>query len=129
METEVTQAMYYAVMGRGRGTAYFPDPKNPMERVRWVDAYDFCRAIGKNSQVTAFYDLSGFAFRLPTEAESKYACRAGTTTAVYMDYGDRNKELDAIAWWDWNSGNATRNVRRKLPNAWGFYDMIGNVEE
>ena len=129
METEVTQEMYYAVMGLGRGEAYFPDPKNPMETVRWGDAYDFCRDIGKNYILRTFNDLSGFEFRLPTEAEWEYACRAGTTTAVYVNYGDRNKELDAIAWWDWNSGNATRNVRQKRPNAWGMYDMIGNVWE
>ena len=129
METEVTQAMYYAVMGWGRGTAHFQDPKNPMEMVRWGDAYDFCRAIGKNPLLMASNNLSGFEFRLPTEAEWEYACRAGTTTAVYVNYGDRNRELDAIAWWDWNSGNATRNVRQKLPNAWGLYDMIGNVWE
>lgn len=129
METEVTQEMYYAVMGWGRGTAYFPDPKNPMEQVRWSDASDFCREIGKNYLLTTFNDLSGFEFRLPTEAEWEYACRAGTTTAVYVNYGDRNRELDAIAWWNWNSGNATRNVRLKLPNAWGLYDMIGNVSE
>ena len=129
METEVTQEMYYAVMGLGRGRAHFPDPKNPMETVRWGDAYDFCREIGKNSMLTAFNNLSGFEFRLPTEAEWEYACRAGTTTAVYVNYGDRNRELDAIAWWNWNSGNATRNVKQKLPNAWGLYDMIGNVNE
>ena len=129
METEVTQEMYYTVMGQGRGTARFEDLKNPMEMVSWYDASDFCRDIGKNSQLTTHFDLSGFEFRLPTEAEWEYACRAGTTTAVYVNYGDRNKELDAIAWYDWNSGNATRNVRQKLPNAWGLYDMIGNVNE
>ena len=129
LETEVTQAMYYAVMGWGRGTAHFPDPKNPMESVRWGDAYDFCRAIGKNSMLTAFNDLSGFEFRLPTEAEWEYACRAGTTTAVYVNYGDMKKDLDAIGWYDVNSRNATRNVRQKLPNAWGLYDMSGNVWE
>ncbi len=129
METEVTQEMYHAVMGLGRGRAYFRDPKNPMETVRWGDAYDFCREIGKNSMLTAFFNLSGFEFRLPTEAEWEYACRAGTTTAVYVNYGNQDRELDAIAWWDWNSGNATRNVRQKLPNAWGLYDMIGNVNE
>jgi len=129
METEVTQEMYYTVMGSGRGTANFPDLQNPMENVRWSDASDFCREIGTNSLLTASFDLSGFEFRLPTEAEWEYACRAGTTTAVYVNYGDRNKELDAIAWWDWNSENRTHNVRKKLPNAWGLYDMIGNVSE
>ncbi len=72
---------------------------------------------------------TGFGFRLPTEAEWEYACRAGTTTAVYVNYRYRNMELDAIGWWNWNSGNATRNVRLKLPNAWGLHDMVGNVRE
>ncbi len=129
METEVTQEMYYAVMGWGWGTAHFPDPKNPMEQVTWGEASFFCRRIGKNPLLMASNNLSGFEFHLPTEAEWEYACRAGTTTAVYVNYGDRNRELDAIAWWNWNSGNATRNVRQKLPNAWGLYDMIGNVWE
>ena len=131
METEVTQAMYHAVFHPvfWPGLAFFTDPKNPRENVSWDDANHFCREIGKNSLLMASNNLSGFEFRLPTEAEWEHACRAGTTTAVYVDYGDRKKELDAIAWWISNSKNATRNVRQKVPNSWGLYDMLGNVEE
>ncbi len=127
METEVTQEIYWAVM-RGKPSK-FSDPKNPVESVNHVEATDFCKTI--NSILGQSHNLTGFEFRLPTEAEWEYACRAGTTTAVYVNYRDRKAELDEIAWWKGNSGNAPRHVKAlgKLPNAWGLYDMIGNVWE
>ena len=66
--------------------------------------------------------LSCPGFRLPTEAEWEYACRAGTTGARYGDLGD-------VAWYDGNSGSSTHPVRGKQPNAWGLYDTLGNVWE
>lgn len=127
METEVTQEIYWAVM-RGKPSK-FSDPKNPVENVNYVEATDFCKTI--NSILGQSHNLTGFAFRLPTEAEWEYACRAGTTTAVYVNYRDRKAELEKVAWWKGNSGNAPRHVKElgKLPNAWGLYDMIGNVSE
>ncbi len=125
METEMTQEVYWAVTGTY--PSRFNDPKNPVDSVNSVEAEDFCRNIG--SQLKQFYNLTGFEFRLPTEAEWEYACRAGTTTAVYVNYRDRDQELEEIAWWGGNAGNAPHHVRQKRPNAWGLYDMIGNVDE
>jgi formylglycine-generating enzyme required for sulfatase activity len=73
------------------------------------------------------YKKTGIFFRLPTEAEWEYACRAGSTT-VYP-FGDNPKDLDQYAWYSSNSGNKYQKVGLKKPNAWGLYDMLGNVSE
>ena len=125
METEMTQEVYWAVTETY--PSRFNDPKNPVDSVNSVEAEDFCKNLG--SQLKQFYNLTGFEFRLPTEAEWEYACRAGTTTAVYVNYRDRGNELNEIAWWSGNAGKAPHHVRQKSPNAWGLYDMIGNVDE
>jgi formylglycine-generating enzyme required for sulfatase activity len=114
----VTQAQYQAVMGTN--PSYFKNnPQNPVERVSWNDAQAFCQ---KLSQIT------GKTYRLPTEAEWEYACRAGTTTRFY--FGDDASQLGDYAWYSANSQNTTHPVgQKKQPNAWGLYDMIGNVWE
>jgi formylglycine-generating enzyme required for sulfatase activity len=113
----VTQAQYQAVMGTN--PSYFPNnPQNPVEQVSWEDAQAFCQ---KLSQMT------GKTYRLPTEAEWEYACRAGTTTCFY--FGDDEKQLGDYAWYNGNSGSKTYPVGQKKPNAWGLYDMSGHVWE
>ena len=112
-KTEVTQALWQAVMGSNpsdfdKGDTY------PVETVSWDDCRSFITKLNEM--------FGGNAFRLPTEAEWEYACRAGTTE-------DRYGSLDAIAWYYGNSGNTTHPVGQKQANAWGLFDMLGNVWE
>jgi formylglycine-generating enzyme required for sulfatase activity len=127
LDHEVTQQEYQAIKGYNPSN-FIGDPSLPVERVAWYDAADFCNKLTEKDRKEGRISLNQ-RYRLPTEAEWEYACRAGTTTAVYYNIGDRHQELDAIAWWDWNAGDQTHPVKQKLPNAFGLYDMIGNVWE
>jgi len=91
---------------------------HPVANVSWDDALAFCRWLSKQE---------GCEYRLPTEAEWEYACRAGTTTPRYNGRGV--EAVDQIAWFVGNSGNATHSVGKRQANAWGLYDMQGNVWE
>jgi formylglycine-generating enzyme required for sulfatase activity len=91
--------------------------------VSWDDAVEFCRKLSELPGEKS----TGYVYRLPTEAEWEYACRAGTTTEY--SFGDSKSELGDYAWYDKNSGKTTHPVGGKKPNAWGLYDMHGNVFE
>jgi formylglycine-generating enzyme required for sulfatase activity len=126
LDHEVTQQEYQAIMGRNPSNYRGEDL--PVERVTWQDAVDFCNKLTEKDRKEGRI-APNQEYRLPSEAEWEYACRAGTTTALYYNDGDRNRELDVIAWWDWNSRGKTGPVKQKLPNAFGLYDMMGNVWE
>ncbi|MCA2643837.1 MULTISPECIES: SUMF1/EgtB/PvdO family nonheme iron enzyme [unclassified Microcystis] len=113
----ITQAQYQAVMGKA--SLMFPrNPQNPVKSVTQNDAKVFCKQLSK---------LTGKNYRLPTEAEWEYACRAGTETR--FSFGDDENQLGDYAWFSGNSDNVTHPVGEKLPNPWGIYDMHGNVWE
>jgi len=104
-QSEVTQQAYTRLAGSN--PSQFVGLQRPVENVAWTQAASFCQEAGG---------------RLPTEAEWEYAARAGTTGEQYAD-------LDAVSWHFENSGGQTHNVMQKQPNAWGLYDMLGNVWE
>ena len=113
---EVTQEQYQAVMESN--PSHSKGAHKPVERVSWEEAAAFCR---KLSQKT------GRMVRLPTEAEWEYACRAGSTTR--FSFGHSDAKLGEFAWHSGNSGNETHPVGQKKPNAFGLFDMHGNVWE
>lgn len=116
---EVTQAQWEAVMGAKSHRSKFRGPNNPVEKVSWFACQKFIKRLNALGQGT---------FRLPTEAEWEYACRAGTNTP--FSFGDSLEIGDEYMWWRGNSyPNETREVGLKKPNPWGLYDMHGNVSE
>ncbi|MBC8216867.1 MAG: formylglycine-generating enzyme family protein [Planctomycetes bacterium] len=123
-QTEVTQGQYKSVMNAEpwSGQVYVQEANNPAIYVTWNDAVEFCK---KLSQQT------GETYRLPTEAEWEYACRAGTTTR--FSFGDSDSSLGDYAWRRSNAFEGGRkyahSVGQKRPNPWGLYDIHGNVFE
>jgi formylglycine-generating enzyme required for sulfatase activity len=114
---EVTQEQWQATMGEN--PSQFKGPKNPVENVSWDDCQSFLEKLSKK--------FPGRPFRLPTEAEWEYACRAGS--AAEYCYGDDVAKLGEYAWYESNSVKTTHPVGQKKPNAWGLYDVHGNVWE
>ncbi|NLF16655.1 MAG: formylglycine-generating enzyme family protein [Lentisphaerae bacterium] len=113
---EVTQAQWQVVMGSN--PSWFKGDRRPVEQVSWRECLEFIRRLNRMGLGT---------FRLPTEAEWEYACRAGS--AAMYSVGDRHEDLVECAWYHANSGNCTHEVGQRRPNAWGLHDMHGNVWE
>ena len=129
---EVTQKEYQEVMGKN--PSYFKGDNLPVEMVTWFDAVEYCNKRSQREGLTPAYTINGTSvtwnrnangYRLPTEAEWEYACRAGTTTAYNTGASISNN----TGWYDANSSNTTHPVGQKPANAWGLYDMHGNVWE
>lgn len=152
--TEVTQKEYGDVMSATYSgfsapswySSYGVGDNNPAYNVNWYDAVLYCnartKASGSSDTVYSYTSISGTpgndcglgglsidlskqGYRLPTEAEWEYACRGGTTTDYYWG----SNSIDDYAWYSGNSGSSTHPVAQKLPNAYGLYDMSGNVWE
>jgi formylglycine-generating enzyme required for sulfatase activity len=127
----VTQQLYFEVTNESPGT--FKGNNKPVETVSWKDAVIFCNSLSDKAGLKPCYTLSADSeeiafdnkadgYRLPTEAEWEYACKAGTT-------GIRYGEINRIAWYKGNSEEQPHDVGIKEPNPWGLYDMLGNVWE
>jgi formylglycine-generating enzyme required for sulfatase activity/serine/threonine protein kinase len=150
--TEVTQAQYRAVMGNNpshfsstgagkRQIAGQATDSYPVENVSWFDAIRFCNAMSRRDRLAPYYakggrsapqdvripSLAGTGYRLPTEAEWEFACRAGTTTRYF--FGEGPPKLGEYAWYEGNSRSMTHPVAVKHPNGLGLYDIYGNVWE
>jgi formylglycine-generating enzyme required for sulfatase activity len=131
---EVTQLEYQQIMGKNPSRFRSAD-RLPVEQVSWLDAATFCNKLSERERRNPYYRiegervrvLAGDGFRLPTEAEWEYACRAGTTTRFPTDGNDT--KLGSYAWFEGNSAAKTRKVGEKRPNRFGLYDMLGNVFE
>ena len=116
-ETEVTQALWQAVMGNNP-SKFSGNPQNPVEQVSWEDCQKFIKKLNS---------LTGKSFRLPTEAEWEYAARGGGKSKYYKYSGSNS--INDVAWWAIISGGKTHPVKGKAPNELGLYDMSGNVYE
>ncbi|MFC1551920.1 SUMF1/EgtB/PvdO family nonheme iron enzyme [Candidatus Latescibacterota bacterium] len=131
--TEITQEHYETVMGMN--PSVFSGNNNlPAEMVIWLDAAQYCNKLSVQAGLELCYDentwecdINKNGYRLPTDAEWEYACRAGTTTKYYT--GDEESDLARAGWYSENSGDMTHLVGLKEPNYWGLYDMHGNVRE
>ena len=152
---EVTQAQYEAVMGKGKNPSTFsatggrkynvnvagrPTGQHPVEWVSWLDAVIFCNKLSEREGLKPFYEINGEevrvpdwngpGYRLPTEAEWEYACRANASTPARYSFGDDAAELGEYGWF--NEGyikGSTHPVGQKKPNGFGLHDMHGNVWE
>jgi formylglycine-generating enzyme required for sulfatase activity len=148
---QVTQGQYEAVTGNNPSyftTSISPETSTanrPVEQVTWYDAVEFCNKLSTQEGLTPVYTITGrtpatgypitaatveadwskSGYRLPTEAQWEYACRAGTTTA----YNTGATISDSTGWYSSNSGGRTHSVGEKPANAYGLYDMHGNVWE
>lgn len=127
----VTAEVYYAITNRALNGN--ENGNKPVVNISWHEAISFCNLLSKIAGFTEYYsiqddgkkvscNLHSNGYRLPSEGEWQYACKAGTTGYTYG-------ELDKIAWYNKNSDGKIHEVGKKEPNAWGVYDMLGNVWE
>lgn len=127
----VTRELYNAITNKSPNA--FDEDLKPIVNITWNHAITFCNLLSEKSGLKECYSVSddgeniicdweADGYRLPTEAEWQYSCKAGTT-------GYRYGELDKIAWYIENSGGNIQEIGKKEPNAWGLYDMLGNVWE
>ena len=117
----VTHEQYERVMGMN--PSHLKEPQLPVNTVSWISVVEFCDKLSALPEEKA----AGRTYRLPTETEWEYACRAGSTTLY--SFGDNPADLGDHAWFQENSSVTTHPVGEKRPNAWGLYDMHGNVWE
>jgi formylglycine-generating enzyme required for sulfatase activity/WD40 repeat protein len=125
---EITNEQFDIVMGPGSRQGPKGEPNAPVTMLTWESAVKFCEKLSELPAAKA----AGKTYRLPTEAEWEYACRAGSTAAYC--FGDSPKQLGEYAWFsdNYREGNPALELRAvglKNPNAWGLYDMHGNVNE
>ncbi len=130
--TEVTQEAFEKLMG------YNPSKivreKYPVDSVRWLEAAEYCNERSRHDGFAPCYDLKTGAcdftangYRLPTEAEWEYACRAGTTTKYF--FGDNAAALDSFGWYEKNAGKKAHPAGTKKPNSRGLCDLAGSLIE
>ena len=122
---EVTQGEFTAVLGRNP-SHFTGDSNRPVEKVTFLGANSYCSALTQRERESGRLP-AGYEYRLPSEAEWEYACRAGSTNL--FSFGDDASIADQFAWTAGNSEATTHPVGLKRPNSWGIYDMHGNVWE
>jgi formylglycine-generating enzyme required for sulfatase activity len=128
---EVTQRQWEKVMGKNSSHFKQVDSDFPVDQVRWVEAVDFCNRLSN----LADENKAGRVYRLPTEAEWEYACRAGTTTTFHVGNALSSKQANFDGQFPFGNADKGPTVRKPVkvgsypPNAWGLFDMHGNVAE
>lgn len=126
-QTEVTQRAYTQLTGSNPST-FSGQPEHPVEKVSWHEAIAYCHQLTQDSEKVGKLPV-GYVFRLPTEAEWEYACRAGSSTRFAYGNDLNESQLGRFAWYVENSDSTPHPVGQLEPNDWGLYDMHGNVWE